>query len=174
MTNLQRITIKNDVLKCSYICGGISDGVLMDFGCDDDLIRELCESKRLKKIPVQIRLGDGTNRKITMYEDVNWSKSRSYSCMTEPYAAIIWERNQVYMKYKDIAVDWFDDSMIATHCNDLFGKGHYEEKPGMMFYDQDGLVGVFFDRKKQGFSDEERQAKIEKYKLDKCLVCISH
>ena len=174
MTTQQTIAIKNNVLKCSYICGGITDRTLQELGCTEEIVRELCESKRLRKVPVQIKNPDGTFRKITVYEDMALNKTRPQACLTEWSATLIWEKNRCYLKFKDTAREWFDESSIESYCKKMPTDVASKQRPGMMFYSESGLIGVFFDRRRKGMTEEERSAASQRFQLDKCIVAVSH
>lgn len=169
MTTKSDLALKNEVLKCSSICGGITGKTMYDLGCSDNVIRELCESKRLKKVPVQILDQNGDSVRITVFEDQSLIKTRrNYACITAGPAALIWQKNKFYLENRDIAIEWFDDLSIESHCKAL--SINIKDRPGMMLYTEEGLVGVYFCKAKKTLTDEEIAMLKEKYMLDKCVV----
>ena len=175
MTTQNDLKIKNEILKCSSICGGLAGNTLRDLNCPEHVIRELCETRRLKKGPVQILGAEGMPVRLTFYEDQALARARrNYTCMTAPIAEAVWLKNRFYLANRDIAQDWFDDASIDAYCKEFANGTGTKDKPNMMLYTAEGLVGVYFCKAKKALTEEEKAERSQKYMLDKCVVCVSH
>ncbi len=158
MDIVERSQVKNTLLQCAQLCGGITGKFAKILCSDDTILREMMEDGELRRIPVEVKMSDKTTKKMYFYEDVTKQKQLSFPNMKEEDAKRICILNNCYCTYKNNA-QWLKkrDIKRLTENSEIINA---KLVPDLMCY-HDGQLVAFYIRKNYAKLSERDKELIE-------------
>ena len=137
---------------------------------DENVLRQILESGRLRKMPVQVRSG-GVERKITIFEDPHHEKQRKNRPFEPSSAKDLCYLNDCYLRFRNEATTWLDSDDIASIAA-KHGVSEQWKRPRLMFYVNGELHGIVLSRKIRPLSDAIKAEIAEKFELNRCIEVV--
>lgn len=163
MDIVEKTNIKNNILKCIDMCGGLT-GKFAKKLCDDDSIyRELMEDGKIKRIPIEVKMSDKTTKKMYLFAYNNKQKASQFPHMKEDDARYISILNNCYCSYPN--AQWFERSDIHRFV-ETAGVTDTKLIPRLMFFSEDKIVAVYMKKSYAKLTEKERQVIDEKLNVN--------
>lgn len=160
MDIVEKARIKNLLLQCAQLCGGLTGKYAKMLCSDETIFREMMEDGELRRIPVEIKMPDRTSKKMFLYEDVSKQKQQSFPNLKEEAAKRIAILNNCYCTYVD-NTQWLkikDIKRLASMSEIVNAK----LVPDLMCYN-DGKLMAFYVRKTYARLTDKEKEIIETY-----------
>jgi hypothetical protein len=150
----EKMQMKKNILKCIHICGGLT-GKFAKKMCDDDTVyQELMEDGQIRRIPVEVKMSDKTNKKMYLYELSSKQKAAKFPSMKEDEARSIALMNACYCTYQHS--EWIeqDDIKRLVSATDI---KRDKLMPKLMMYQENQLCAVYIHNANSKLTDMEKQ-----------------
>lgn len=165
MDIIEKTTVKNNIVKCISVCGGLTGKFAKILCSDESVFQEMMEDGKIRRIPVEVRMSDKSTKKIYLYELAGRAKAPSFPNMKEDDAKYISILNNCYCKFPD--AQWLEKTDVKRLIVDTNLNGKLV--PTMMFYHDNLLVAVYIHKTYAQLKDQDRQMISEKLCVDKVL-----
>ena len=165
----EKAIIKNNILKCINMCGGITGKFAKELCPDEAILQEMMEDGQIKRIPIEVKMQDKSTKKMYIYEIVIKQKTAQFPHMREEDAAYISLLNKCYCQH--LNAQWFEKSDIKrfVESSEL---NHAKFLPQMMFYNNDEFIAVYISRSYSKLSDADKERISKELMVDKVLEYI--
>lgn len=163
----EKMQIKDNLLKCIRICGGVT-GKFATMMCDNkEIFKELMEDGQIRKIPVQVKMSDKTIKKMYLYETPVHKKLTQFPSMKEDEAKLISILNNCYYTYQ-FSAHWFEPQDVKRYVSNTNVKSK-KLVPSLMFYEDDKVVAVYVLHHHQKLNESDREIIAKELMVDKVL-----
>lgn len=164
-------SIKDTVINCIKICGGITGKHFCDLcNNDESIIQDLIENYNLRKIPLTVKTSDKKEKVIfVIKQNKKLDKDNSImaaSSVEEAYLLAV--LNDVYIKNKDNVFSWLNENEIKSFCNS-FAIHNNKYIPNMMYYLESESVAIYAHKLSKKFNNTEKENLIRTLGVDKII-----